>query len=68
MIAGIHSFGDYVRDKAGKALGRCAACAYEGPMDNSMTGYECAKCKGMEIEFTLKDGQKYRQFVTSQGH
>lgn len=32
-------------------------------MDNSMTGYEWAKCKRMELEFTLKDGQKYRQFV-----
>ena len=63
MIAGIPSHPDYVRDKNGKALGRCA-CGYEGPMDNSMTGYECAKCKSMQVEFTLKDGQQYRQFVT----
>ena len=64
MIAGIPSHADYVRDKNGKALGRCAACGYEGPMNNSMTGCECAKCKSMQLEFTLKDGQQYRQFVT----
>jgi hypothetical protein len=65
MIAGIPSFHDYVRDKNGKAIGRCGTCAYEGCMDNSMTGYECAKCSGMKIEFTLKDGQHYRQFVNN---
>jgi hypothetical protein len=66
MIAGIPSFHDYVRDKDGKAVGRCIACGFEGPMNNSMTGYEGAKCKSMEVEFTLKDGQKFRQFIRSQ--
>jgi len=64
MIAGIPSHPDYIRDKNGKALGRCTTCGYEGPMDSSMTGYECTKCKSMQVEFTLKDGQQYRQFVT----
>jgi hypothetical protein len=68
MIAGIPSFHDYVRDKNGKALGRCGTCAYEGPVDSSMTGYECPKCKGMKIEFTVKDGHEYRQFVHNEVH
>lgn len=40
MIAQIPSIHDYVRQN-GKAVGRCIACAYDGPTDNGMTGYEC---------------------------
>ena len=65
MLERIPGFHDYVRDPDGKALGRCAACGYEGPMKSGMTGYECSKCKSSKLELELKDGQSYRQWMVA---
>lgn len=62
MIGQIPSFDDYVRSE-GRVVGSCIDCGYRGAMDHGMTGYECTRCKGMNLQLDLKDGRQFRQFA-----
>jgi predicted RNA-binding Zn-ribbon protein involved in translation (DUF1610 family) len=54
MVGGIPSYDDYVRTGKGGPEGKCLACGHEAPMDHGMTGYECPKCKSMNLTLRLK--------------
>jgi hypothetical protein len=62
MIGNIPSYDDYVRTtKQGGPEGKCQVCGHEGPMDHGLTGYECARCKSMDLALKLKDNKVYYQ-------
>jgi hypothetical protein len=61
MVGGIPSYHDYVRTGQGGPEGKCLACGHEAPMDHGLTGYECAKCKSMNLVLKLKDNRVYHQ-------
>jgi len=61
MIGNIPSYGDYVRQGSGGPQGICQACKTEGPMDHSLVGYECPKCRSMDLVLKLKDNREYHQ-------
>ena len=62
MIGSVPSYHDFEK-KAKKVLGRCVDCGYSGPMEHSMTGYECAKCCSMKLMLKLTDGRYWLQFT-----
>ena len=61
MNAGIPSYHDYVRQGQGGPEGACKVCGQQGPMDHGLTGYECSKCRSMNVELKLKNGGVYDQ-------
>ena len=61
MSSKIPSYGDYDRKGSGGPEGTCRACGYQGPMAHGLTGYECAKCKSMNLVLKLKDNRVYHQ-------
>jgi hypothetical protein len=61
MIGGIPSYGEYVRQGAGGPQGTCRACGNQGAMDHNLTGYECPKCRSMDLVLQLKDGSAFHQ-------
>jgi hypothetical protein len=61
MIGNIPSYGDYVRQGSGGPQGTCRVCSYSGPMDHGLTGYECPKCRTMDVVLQLKENRVYHQ-------
>lgn len=61
MTGNIPSYHEYVRTGPGGPEGKCQACGHEGPMDHGMTGYECSRCKSMNLLLKLKSGKVYHQ-------
>jgi hypothetical protein len=61
MTLRIPSYGEYVRQGAGGPQGTCRTCGYQGPVDRSLTGYDCPKCRSVDLVLQLKDNRLYHQ-------